>query len=498
MDYSEIMIPYEEYIVIIDNENETAKYFNRSLPCKFKYSKKYIYKWSVDNFTPDDKYLLWVQVTQNAVVEYMSSFFNKILSMYIQHDKTMTLDKISKLTKMTNQITKYKNMSNIYQFYQELIHDDKFYDNLNRFKPNHLPIKGGKVIDLKTGMIHPRTKEDYFTYEADVEYTPKRSEATMNLINTIMCNNVDNIKYLQKILGYCLTAKMDARVYFIFYGKGANGKSVILSLMNKILMEQYQSVSKCVFIDAGKGKTGGCEALQLKDCRLATFSETDGDDKLNESLIKMITGNDPITARALYKEPVTFNPTCKIIICTNNKPDFNANDKANVDRVRLVPFNARFVENPTKPNEFKKVLGLVDKIDINEFFSWCVDGAIEYYKNKVFEPSGDMLEMQNDYIREQSNIDSFIEDTYDNGGDNDMILKTDIKMSYDSWCKDNGYKPYSMKILYTKFDDIYGKSIKYKKTGLFYNRWVYKGLYLKPEPSDLDVFYTGEPAMSDA
>jgi len=178
--------------------------------------------------------------------------------MYIQHDKTMTLDKISKLTKMTNQMTKFKNMSNVYQYYQELIHDDKFYDNLNRFKPNHLPIKGGKVIDLKTGMIHLRTKEDYFTYEADVDYTPKRSEATMNLINTIMCNNADNIKYLQKILGYCLTAKMDARVYFIFYGKGANGKSVILSLMNKILMEQYQSVSKCVFIDAGKGKTGGC------------------------------------------------------------------------------------------------------------------------------------------------------------------------------------------------------------------------------------------------
>jgi hypothetical protein len=67
-----------------------------------------------------------------------------------------------------------------------------------------------------------------------------------------------------------------------------------------------------------------------------------------------------------------------------------------------------------------------------------------------------------------------------------MILKTDIKLAYDSWCKDNSYKPYNMKTLYAKFDDIYGKSIKYKKSGLFYNRWVYKGLYLKPEPNDLD------------
>jgi len=117
MDYSEIMIPYEEYIEVIDNEIETARFFHRSLPCKFKYSKKYIYKWSVDNFTPDDKYLLWVQVTQNTVIEYMSSFFIKILKMYIQHDKTMTLDKISKLTKMTNQMNKFKNMNNVYKYY---------------------------------------------------------------------------------------------------------------------------------------------------------------------------------------------------------------------------------------------------------------------------------------------------------------------------------------------------------------------------------------------
>ena len=39
------------------------------------------------------------------------------------------------------------------------------------------------------------------------------------------------------------------------------------------------------------------------------------------------------------------------------------------------------------------------------------NGAIDYYKNPDFTPVGEMLEAQNEYIREQSNNEpSFIED----------------------------------------------------------------------------------------
>ncbi len=76
-------------------------------------------------------------------------------------------------------------------------------------------------------------------------------------------------------------------------------------------------------------------------------------------------GGDPISARPLYKDVVTFNPICKIFICSNNKPSFDSNDTANVDRVKLIPFNSRFVENPIKSNERKCILN-IDKILIDE------------------------------------------------------------------------------------------------------------------------------------
>jgi putative DNA primase/helicase len=312
----------------------------------------------------------------------------------------------------------------------------------------------------------------------------------MKMLRSIACDKDEELKYIQKMLGYGLTGHIDSRVYFILYGKGCNGKSVLLNLMSKILCQQYQAVSKCVFINNNSGKTGGTEVLQLKDCRMATYSETNANDELNEAIMKMLSGNDAITARGLYKDPMTFVPICKIILCTNFKPDFNANDKANVDRVRLVPLNARFVEKPTKTNEYLRINGidkLIESKYLNEFFSWCVDGAIEYYKSPEFNPVGEILQAQNEYIQEQSNITNYIDDMYEEGSDDEVILKTEIKSNYDHWCKENSIKPMKMGILYGAFDDKFGKSIKSGASSTK-NKWVYKGIKLRvfEETSDLD------------
>jgi phage/plasmid-associated DNA primase len=123
---------------------------------------------------------------------------------------------------------------------------------------------------------------------------------------------------------------------------------------------------------------------------------------------------------------------------------------------------------------------------MNEFFSWCVDGAIEYYKNKKFNPTGEMLEAQNEYIREQSNITNFIDDTFETC-DEELFSKSEIKSLYESWCKENSLKPLKVSVLYTKFDEVYNKSFKCT-TKEFKNKWVYKGLKLKvyEEVHDLD------------
>jgi len=475
----------ESYLNILDNEYKTALFYKEFRVGKHVYSKKYLYGFDMDDYSR----MLWTEISPKSIMNDISSFLDQTLRVYF-NDNTVSKENIQKLIKATNRMCSDSKLRGVYNRYEAEIIDEKFMEKLNREKPHHLPIMGCHKIDLRDGSISPLSKVDNFTYACPVKYTKERPVELMNMLKAIACEKDDELKYIQKMLGYGLTGHIDSRVYFILYGKGCNGKSVLLNLMSKILCHQYQAVSKCVFINNNTGKTGGTELLQLKDCRMATYSETNANDELNEAIMKMLSGNDAITARGLYKDPMTFIPICKIILCTNFKPDFNANDKANVDRVRLVPLNARFVESPSKPNEYKRINGIDKLIEtkyLNEFFSWCVDGAIEYYKSPEFNPVGEILEAQNEYIREQSNITNFIDDTFESCDDSNLVLKTEIKHSYDMWCKDNSVKPMKMGALYSAFDDKFGKSIKSgaKDTK---NKWVYKGLKLRfDEPvSDLD------------
>ena len=489
IDTSEVDSEYPkliEYFELLENECKVAKFYWNFRLGKHKYSKKYLYGFDMT----DDTRMLWTPISSGSIILDMGEFYDATMRHYI-NITTTSKDDIIRLVKTTNKICRNQSLKNIYCFYETIITDETFYEGLNRQLPDCLPIKGCNVIDLKTGITRPRTKADLFTYECKVSYTKNESSELNSILSKIACNDEEHLKYLQKIMGYSLTGNISARVYFILYGLGANGKTMILNLMNKILKEQYQAVSKCVFINNNSGKTGGTEVLQLKDCRLATFSETEANDSLNEAIIKMISGNDPITARGLYKDPVTFVPQCKLMLCTNFKPDFNGNDKANVDRVRLVPFNARFIENPVKQNEFKRI----DSVDtyvqehyMDEFFSWCVRGAIEYYKNSRFEPTGEILAMQNDYIKEQANITNFIEQTYDDGNETDCVIKADLKMRYESWCKESGSKPLKVSVLYTKFDEIYGKSFLCTRKP-YYKKWVYKNIKTKPYEDDDDMAF---------
>lgn len=468
----------DQYLETLENEYDIALFYKEYNSGRHVYSKKYLYGYDMT-----EPMLTWSEISPGQVMNDMAAFFKTTFRAYFDFEHP-SKEALEKLHKKTNKLCSESKLKSIYKLYESEIIDDSFVDTLNRVLPHHLPINKCLKIDLRNGMESQREKLDKFTYECPVSYTKNRPAELMEMLSAIACNKDDDLKYIQKMLGYGLTGHIDSRVYFILFGKGCNGKTVLLNLMSKILKQQYQAVSKCVFINSNTSKTGGTEVLQLKDCRMATFSETNPNDELNEAIIKMISGNDSITARGLYKDPMTFVPMCKLILCTNYKPDFNANDKANVDRVRLVPLNARFVEKPARENEYKRINGIDKLIEtkyLNEFFSWVVDGAMEYYKHPEFNPVGEMLDAQNEYIREQSNITNFIDDTFDVSGNSDVVLKTEIKSLYDSWCRENSIKPMKMGILYNTFDDKFDKSFKCQVKGPFKNKWVYKCIKVKEE-----------------
>jgi phage/plasmid-associated DNA primase len=131
--------------------------------------------------------------------------------------------------------------------------------------------------------------------------------------------------------------------------------------------------------------------VPLIGVRLGICQEIDKDSTLNGALIKSLSAGDPFKCRGAFEKLETENvPFCKLVLCVNPLPKFDADDQAIVDRARYVPFEARFVDDPD-PSNPKEYLAdktfaeetMTSQAERNNFFSWLITGALGFYKDDM-------------------------------------------------------------------------------------------------------------------
>ena len=97
------------------------------------------------------------------------------------------------------------------------------------------------------------------------------------------------------------------------------------------------------------------ELARAAGSRLLIFQEPEDNVVFNTGLMKEMS-SDTIIARMLYSDPIEIVPQWKMIMMCNALPKITSTDGGTWRRVRVVPFESKFVENPTKPNEFDKAM----------------------------------------------------------------------------------------------------------------------------------------------
>ena len=394
--------------------------------------------------------------TKGDIVLQISTFLDDHICFVIQDiakDKNKA-DKYYELTKIHKAVRNIRHCENVFKFAAPQLIDKTFKQKLNKI-PHYLPISKGRVIDLKTLEIRLRKKTDYFDIELPYDFNPKKISKAEKFFEQIMNNNKEVVNYLQTMLGYCITGETDLRNMFIFWGAGSKDKSTLCELLKKILDKFYISADKKIFIKQERGSSHTAHLIPLVNARIAVLSETEEGEKLNESLIKALTGNDSISARELYGKQFSFKPRAKYIMLTNHKPTFNINDQALLDRIRYIPFNARFTSKP-KDGEFLKDGRFIDKLMndyISEVFTWLCIGANNYYKlNGNIDIPKSLQEATDDYINEIDNVSQFIADMCERK-QGESIKKTELYDCYKNYCCDNG-------MTYQKQGDFYKRCQK--------------------------------------
>jgi len=319
------------------------------------------------------------------------------------------------LAQVQKQITNLKSttyLNNIVKYYVNSFDiDEEFLKHMNKRK-DALPIKNGMLIDLRTGELRKRTPEDKFSFELKVSYNPDEDckfDNVLKFFKEITQDDEDMIQYYKRFWGYCLTGETSDRSLHVFWGEGKNGKSTLINICKKILGDYYSVLDETVMTKTAVSRGATPELAPLAKCRIATLPESEDGESINSKRLKTITGDDLITYRELYSCQMTCETQAKCIMPTNHKPKININDTAVIDRIKMVPFLARFEETP---ENVKYIQDIYDK-HLDEFFTWYVRGAIEWYSGETLTPVECMAREKDEFINEQDTFKDFLEETFE-------------------------------------------------------------------------------------
>ncbi|MEB0059246.1 phage/plasmid primase, P4 family [Variovorax sp. LG9.2] len=284
----------------------------------------------------------------------------------------------------------------------------------------------GGIVNLRTGALSKRGVE-YVTQAARVAPMAGSCPTWHRFLDQVFMD-AELIEFMQRSMGYWLTGDRREQVVHFFYGLGANGKSVLIDLV-QWLGGTYALKLPASALMQSKGDRHPTELAQLRGKRLAVSSELDESSFFNESLIKELTGDSVLTARFMRGDFFEFAMSQKHVIVGNFKPRLRGGDPAMARRMLLVPFNASFKGADRDPYMLDKL-----KAEAPAILAWIVEGAIKWSSDGLCVPTS-VRDASHEYMADHDDLALWMSECCEREGE---CRASDLYASFGAWKKARG------------------------------------------------------------
>jgi putative DNA primase/helicase len=186
--------------------------------------------------------------------------------------------------------------------------------------------------------------------------------------------------FLAALFGYSLTGHTFEQKMAIAYGVGANGKSVTIETVRTTMGSYAMAASAATFM-VRRSDGGSNDLARLVGARLVTASETGPAQRLDEALVKQVTGSEPVAARFLFREFFEFVPQFKLMLSTNHKPMIVGTDHGIWRRIWLIPFDVVIPDA-----EQDRELAVKLRAELPGILAWMVQGCLRWREEGLTAP----------------------------------------------------------------------------------------------------------------
>ena len=310
---------------------------------------------------------------------------------------------------------------------------------------SNLAVFENGIVDLSANehAVMPHTHE-YFTFNSlPFDFNPHaQCPKWIEFLQSIWGDDATLKRQLQQFMGYCLTNDASLQKFGIFMGKPRAGKGVITDIISEMVgMSNISSPSLAGLVkDSALHEMSTSAVTLIPDAHNVNIHIRDG----VLSNLKAITGGDSLSYHEIYKGSRTTKFNTKIIMSTNNVPDFIDSSGALVARMLIFPFNRSFVgkENPRLRADLTAeiegiiqwaILGLRDLRACNNVFVEAESGKAE--KEEIRE---DMFPLSQ-YVSEMCDMEEGV-----------FTLTQTLYDAYRMWATSNGNKTPMTQIAFNK------------------------------------------------
>ena len=295
------------------------------------------------------------------------------------------------------------------------------------------------VVDLRTGELATHDPSARFTYCVQTEYRLRAYVLTHPLyrekLTEWFSGDMETIGFVERALGYAITGETKEEIAIWIQGQRRSGKGTMLNTPLELLGSPLGMSLAVRALTNERNDPQGFAIAPLKPARFVVASESKRHQRLDDGLLKWLTGRDTIQVAHKGRDPFQMRPQFKLFVMSNHLPSFDAGDSAVMGRIKIVKMPNSYYGCEDKDLK----AALLSKEQRELLLSLLVAQAGYYYRSGLPIPKA-IEDRAEEVRRANSPTHAWMgEAVFSKSGNQELL--DDWYQHYCGWCEEWGFKP---------------------------------------------------------
>ncbi|MFZ3229844.1 MAG: phage/plasmid primase, P4 family [Pseudobdellovibrio sp.] len=296
-----------------------------------------------------------------------------------------------------------------------------------------------RVESVAAIQILPNSSELFQTTTLPFDFDPQaKCEKWISFLDEIIPDRETQMS-LQEWFGLNLVYDTSFQKFAIFYGQGANGKSVCCVVLRALLGEKNVSGVNLEAFDPKRTFTLAATVGKLANI----VEELNVNSKTEEGEIKKFVSGSMMTIEKKNKDPFEAIPTARLTFATNTLPNVSDSSDGLWRRILLYPFKYQTLDPQRQDRNLVTEKFWVEANELPGIFNWAVEGLFRLRRNKKFTISTEMSNELSNYKAQSNPTKEFLLENCE-FKIGKIISTLKLYEFYADYMKVRGYQPFKI------------------------------------------------------